>query len=336
MEHVEGSLETALSRDKTASPPSPSEAEKDEEMVEDSFDEDVLGPVEDNIERVSCHELSTQDFIERFEIPCKPCVITGLLDRWPAKHKWSFQYFAEKYGAARFKCGEDDDGYKVKLRLDYFVHYLKNGAKLDDSPLYVFDADFGDDGKITKPMLDDFTIPIYFREDLYQYAGEEKRPPYRWVLLGPKRSGSSMHIDPLATSAWNAVLSGRKRWVLFPPGTAKSLVKPERWMAKKDREAIDWFLYHYKQNFVSTTSFPAVWLDSTTSRTKLSRRWLRELRTVRPDLYEIAQKLAGEGDGRLTAEQHLEMILAERKAKKEEKRKRKKQRKEEKKNKDRT
>ena len=53
--------------------------------------------------------------------------------------------------------------------------------------------DFGDDGKATKPLLDDFSVPEYFREDLFQYVGEDRRPPYKWLLLGPKRSGRPLY-----------------------------------------------------------------------------------------------------------------------------------------------
>jgi len=61
-------------------------------------------------------------------------------------------------------------------------------------------------------------------------------------LIGPERSGSSLHIDPLATSAWNTLIRGRKRWVLFHPSTPKKLAKGEDLRQKgEDSEGITWF-----------------------------------------------------------------------------------------------
>lgn len=139
------------------------------------------------------------------------------------------------------KCGEDDDGDPIKVRLETFFHYLENDAQTEDSPLYVFDSCFGE----TKPeMLHDYSVPDYFAEDLFSMVGDRRRPPHRWFLLGSARSGSSVHQDPLATSAWNTLLHGHKLWFMVSPNAPKPLVKGKQFILPGgDDEAIDYFVH---------------------------------------------------------------------------------------------
>ena len=39
--------------------------------------------------------------------------------------------------------------------------------------------------------------------------------PSRWLLVSGAGTGSSWHVDPLNTSAWNTLVSGSKRWAVF-------------------------------------------------------------------------------------------------------------------------
>lgn len=194
----------------------------------------------------------TKEEFHKYEIACTPSIIRNIpagydggkfVGTWSALENWKVETLEKDEGLLerRLKCGEDDDEKTIKVKLRHFLSYMEENR--DDSPLYIFDSSFPDD-KLANKMLKDYRVPSYFSDDLFRLISESRRPPYRWWLLGPKRSGTCVHIDPLATGAWNTLISGQKRWVLFPPHVSKSIVKGSGLVRRdEDDEAVHYFSF---------------------------------------------------------------------------------------------
>jgi hypothetical protein len=191
----------------------------------------------ENIERRSAKTLSLADFKRDFEGPNVPVIITDAIDDWAAMDKWTDEYLAAECKSKTFYAG----GFQFSM--DKYFNYAR--TLLDDQPLFVFDKEFAT--KVPQ-LAKDYTVPEYFQEDFFALLGEEKRPDYRWLIIGPKKSGSGFHIDPNATNAWNGVVRGAKKWIMFPPGQVPPGIHPSEDGSEVSAPVslMEWFVTFYK------------------------------------------------------------------------------------------
>lgn len=156
-------------------------------------------------------DLSLDQF--RFEYDGKaPVLLTKLAETWPAKTKWTLQQLTKDFGEVPFRISQRSPQ-KITMKLKDYVSYME--LQHDEDPLYIFDDKFGESAPA---LLDDYSVPYLFQEDFFYVLDYDQRPAFRWLIIGPERSGASWHVDPGLTSAWNTLLCGRKRWALYPPG----------------------------------------------------------------------------------------------------------------------
>lgn len=155
--------------------------------------------------------LSQEEYFSKWS--SQPFVLTSPVKEWPIHGKWSTESLLRDYGQIAIRAES------VDWPLETYISYMNN--QHDESPLYLFDRGFVEKMKLKVGRGvrgASYWPPDCFGEDLFDVLGPD-RPDHRWLIMGPERSGSTFHKDPNATSAWNAVLTGSKYWMMFPSGS---------------------------------------------------------------------------------------------------------------------
>lgn len=215
------------------------------------------------VERVTLPQ-STAEFLVRFEQPNQPVVLAGACKSWKAFTKWNdVDYLHAASSGRAFRATSGAAPLPANFSIQAYHDYCScDAALLEEAPLYLFDRTaLSQPGPLQDDYMNDLhcTCPFWNSNlaknnghDLFQYLGEEQRPDHTWLICGPGHSGSAFHIDPNGTHAWNACISGKKRWIFYPPGVTPPGIHPSH-----DGEEVampisigEWLLNFYPQDHV--------------------------------------------------------------------------------------
>jgi hypothetical protein len=162
--------------------------------------------------------ITDEIFYKEFGMKNKPLLLEGYCKDWEAVKKWNSDFFISNYGDLKVKVfasvGEMVE--KTVTIKEYFEYFE---SPTDEMYFYLKNWIFEDEAS---GLLNDYVTPLIFKcwtSDLEK----NMKPKLRWLYIGPKGSGSPLHLDILNTSAWNGVITGKKLWNFYPPDQAKYL-----------------------------------------------------------------------------------------------------------------
>ncbi|MDP9649650.1 cupin-like domain-containing protein [Paraburkholderia caledonica] len=156
-------------------------------------------------------------FERRYVEPGIPVLIRGATQDWPAHTCWQEASLAARYGDTLVPVSRKGGRDPCRMTFAAYLVYMRDTA--DPDPLYLANWPFERD---CPTLVDDYRNPPIFTR-LEEQFPSHLRQSWRWIFAGPAGSGTALHADRFGTSAWNAVITGRKRWRFFSPDQVRLL-----------------------------------------------------------------------------------------------------------------
>ena len=195
-------------------------------------------------------------FQARPEFADTPLLVEDLTHQlgWRADECWRLDrlHMSSEHSECYFSVGIDDEGTGrtgecVRITMRDYLEYLL--SQEDSEPLYLFESEFAER---CPAMADEYCVPgcfddvlslfnPWFADEPGQDYWDFTPPASRWLLVGPRGSGSDVHQDPDNSSAWNVCVHGAKRWCFVHPSVPKEEVVGPAEHYDEHRPPLCWF-----------------------------------------------------------------------------------------------
>jgi len=160
------------------------------------------------------NNLSYDEFVREYASLGKPVIITDVVKDWKAFKKWTLDFFRSEYGSIKTDVIDSNSKTRISMTIADYLDYMSACDR--DQILYI------DEWRIssTPALYEDYNVPVHFPDWLQRLPKkllEKYHLNYSWLFIGPKDASIGLHTDPLNTSAWLALISGRKKFIFFTP-----------------------------------------------------------------------------------------------------------------------
>jgi hypothetical protein len=159
--------------------------------------------------------LTPETFATEYLLPMKPVVFTDLMASWPARQRWTIEYFKTQYGHLRVPVVSNNyskpgKGYLAADRRIAFREYLdllESGPS--DLRIFAWNIFWK-----APELREDFSVPTIM-------DGFVDELPF--LFFGCQGSKVTLHYDVDMSHVFLNQIHGRKRVVLFAPGQSRHL-----------------------------------------------------------------------------------------------------------------
>jgi histone arginine demethylase JMJD6 len=188
-------------------------------------------------------KLSYEEFGKEYLYANKPVIVTDALCDWTALHRWTPEFFKNKFGNVKFTLDDNSKGkaeYEgqgksaVEYTMDRFIDLVLCSTNADPAPYFRNQLLY----ELFPSLKDDIKpLPEYFQPNwlpdryIVKYVGEilNRGAALELFIGGKGASFPVLHYDGSGTHAFVMQVYGRKQFIIYSPGQEQFLYPwPER------------------------------------------------------------------------------------------------------------